>query len=90
MANTVLDSIEHVLSQVQSELTKQVETVSALVREAELAEELIRAGREQIALSQATLARTQQLQRSVNEQRAILATLRETLRAICGPSSRPQ
>ena len=88
MSNAVLDSIEDALSQVQSNLTKQVETVSALVREAELADELIRSGREQLSLARVTLIRTRQLKRSINEQRAILATLRATLRALTRSSCR--
>jgi hypothetical protein len=88
MNDTVLDSIEDALGDVQSELTRQFERASALVREAELAEELIRTGREQIELAKATLTRTRQLERSLNEQRAILATLRATLRALYPDSSR--
>jgi uncharacterized protein Yka (UPF0111/DUF47 family) len=90
MINPVLDSIEDALSEVQSTLTRQVEKVSALVKEAELADELMRSGREQVERAKTTLARTRQLTRSVNEQREILATLRATLRAVCMRSSGSQ
>ncbi len=82
MSQAVLDSIEDALTEVHLTLTKQVDTVSALVKEAELASELIRTGREQLLLAEATLIRTRQLSRSLNEQRATLATLRATLRAL--------
>jgi hypothetical protein len=83
----VLDSIEDALNEVQSTLTRQVETVSALVKEAELADEPLRTGPEQIALARTTLTRTRQLQQAVNEQRQILAALRATLHSICSSLS---
>jgi hypothetical protein len=82
ISTAVLDSIEEALTQVHSTLTKQVETVSALVKDAELASELIRTGCEHLLLAMATLDRTRQLKRSVGEQRAILATLQATLRGL--------
>ncbi len=81
MSDTLLDSIEEALGEVESSLSSQVERVAALLREVELAAELMRTGREQVALARATVARTRELKRSVNEQRQILATLRATLRA---------
>jgi hypothetical protein len=83
MSDAVLDSIADALSEIESTLTKQVDTVSALVREAELAEKLVSSSQEQIRLARATLARTRQLKRSVGQQRDILATLRATLREVC-------